>query len=63
MKGLSSLLGFAGVVVIVAAAYGRFHAADTITVSGHSFAAGTILLVGNTLLVLAVWLGLCGRPR
>lgn len=61
MKGLSSLAGLAGLLVLAAAVYGRFHGVDTITVSGHSFAAGTFLQVGNTLLLLSVWLRLRAR--
>lgn len=58
MKGMSTLLGLAGIATLAAAVYGRFHGADTITMHGHSFAAGTFIAVANSLLLLAVWCGL-----
>jgi hypothetical protein len=61
MKGLSTLVGLAGIAVLAAAVYGRFHGVDTINVSGHSFAAGNVLSAGNALLLLAIWLGLRAR--
>ncbi len=54
MKLVAKMLGVLGILVAIVAVVGRFYNKPTVTLLGHSFAAGSILLVANTLLLLAV---------
>lgn len=63
MKIVSQLVGLAGALVVVLAVFGRFHGPSTMTVLGHTFSAASVLLMGNTLLVLAVFLMLLNMQR
>ena len=58
MKIVSQIVGLLGVLVALFAVFGRFHGAPTIGLAGHHFAAGSVLLVGNTLLLAGVFLAL-----
>jgi hypothetical protein len=52
MGRLGSVAGVLGILVCVAAVFGRFCSLRTI----HGFSAGSVLLVGTTLLVLGCFL-------
>ena len=52
MEKLGTVAGILGVLVLGLAVVGRFHGAPTV----HGFAAGTVFLVGTTLLVLGCFL-------
>ena len=57
MKALSLIAGVLGALVILAALIGRFHGAPTVTfpvLGRHT--ASAVLLIGNTLLVIGVFL-------
>ena len=56
MKALSMIAAAAGVLVILLAVVGRFHGAPTVTIMGSCHTAGTFLMLGNSLLLLAVLL-------
>lgn len=58
MKLASQAVGLAGVLLILVAVFGRFHGPPTITVFSHQFSAASVLLMGNTVLLLAVFLAL-----
>ncbi|MFH0953099.1 MAG: hypothetical protein V1873_02085 [Verrucomicrobiota bacterium] len=58
MKMLSWLVGVLGVLVILAAVYGRFHGPPSVILAGYSFAARSVLLAGNSILLVGLWLGL-----
>ena len=60
MKIASLLAGALGLLVIVLAFYGRFHEAPTITFRGDVFSASGLLLAGNALLVIGVFLSVLG---
>jgi len=60
---VSQIVGVAGAVVVVLAVFGRFHGPVTMTVLGHTFSAASVLLMGNTLLVLGVFLALLNMQR
>ncbi len=58
MKATSFIVGIIGILVLIAAMYGKFHAASTLYFMGKYFAASTVLTVGNSLLLIAIFLGL-----
>jgi hypothetical protein len=60
MKVASWIVAAAGIVVILLAVYGRFHTAPVITIGARQYTASTFLLVGNTLLLISVFLGMLG---
>lgn len=61
MKALSWILGLVGLVVVVLAVLGRFYHLPTITLMGQSHAAASVILVGNTILLLGVLAALLGK--
>jgi len=61
MKLVSQVLAVIGAIAVLLAVYGRFHGAPTITLQGRHFAAGSLLLVGNTILLLGVFLALLSK--
>ena len=63
MKQLAWLVGLAGMLGAAAAVYGRFHGPPTIALFGQTFAAASILLVSNTLLLIGILLAVAGRPK
>lgn len=56
MKIVPLIVGALGLVAIVLAFIGRFHAAQTITVGQTHVAASSVLLVGNSLLLIGLFL-------
>lgn len=58
MKILSWVVSLAGLAMLALAVYGRFHDEPTMTLMGQTFAGGTLLLAGNSILLVGVWLGL-----
>jgi hypothetical protein len=56
MKGASWLAVVLGLLVILMGFYGRFHGAWSIHVLGERFAASTFVLVGNSLLLIGIFL-------
>lgn len=58
MKILSWLVSVLGILVLLAAVYGRFHSAPSIALAGYSFAARSVILAGNSILLVGLWLGL-----
>jgi len=57
---LSWIIGAAGMALILLAFYGRFHGAATLRVFGQDHAATSVLLVGNTVLLAGLYVGLFG---
>ena len=58
MKILSWVLGVLGVLVLLGALYGRFHYDPTVVIAGQKYAASSVVLVGDSLLLLGVFLGI-----
>jgi protein-S-isoprenylcysteine O-methyltransferase Ste14 len=63
MKIVAQVVGVVGVLVALLAVYGRFHHQPTLTLQGHTFAAGSVLLLANTLLLVAAILLLLEQTR
>ena len=54
MKVVSWVAAVVGMLVVLIAFYARYHGEQTISVLGTQSAAGSALLVGNTILLLAI---------
>jgi hypothetical protein len=63
MKQLAWLAGLAGMLAAAMAVCGRFRGPPTISLLGQQFAAGSVLLVANTLILIGILLAVAGRPR
>jgi hypothetical protein len=63
MKTLAWWIGVGGILVAAAGVFGRFFRLPTIAIAGYSFSASTFLLLANTLLLVAIFLAVCSRPR
>lgn len=63
MKVLSLIVGVVGLVIVAAAVIGRFRGASTVTLLGHTHTASALMLVGNSVLLAGVWLGVLGTPK
>lgn len=63
MKTASWIVAAVGLLTILAGVYGRFHGAQTLTVGSWLLAPATFLLLGNTFLVLAVFLAVACPER
>ena len=60
MKKPATAIGILGVLVTLWAVVGRFHKADTVMLGDYQFAAGSILLAGCAVMLVAVLLGVLG---
>jgi hypothetical protein len=56
MRFLSQAAAILGLLVILGAFVGRFWGRPTVTILGHAHTATSLLLVGNTMLVISVLL-------
>jgi hypothetical protein len=62
MKTLSLIFAGLGVLTVVIAFIGRFHGAPSVTIFGVHSAASHIIIIGNTLLLIAIFLGQLKPP-
>ena len=63
MKAVFWIAGVVGLLVVLFAVIGRFHGPATVTVLGRLFEAKSLLLVGNTILLVGLYFGLLGKPK
>lgn len=63
MKKVPLIVGVLGLLVILAAFVGRFHGAQTVTIGNAHVAASSLLLVGNTLLLVAILMGVLNLQK
>ena len=52
-----------GILVVVFAFIGRFHGAPTVTILGIKSAAANVIIIGNTLLLIGLFLGQLKPPE
>ncbi|MDA0990473.1 MAG: hypothetical protein O3A51_06955 [Verrucomicrobia bacterium] len=58
MTFIAKIIGLLGIVVCALAVYGRMRYLPTVRLCEHTYNAGTILLVGNSLLLIGIFLTL-----
>lgn len=63
MKNISVISGALGAIFFLMAVVGRFHQQATISMLGHTFRAGTFLVVANTFLLIGILLYLMTDRR
>jgi hypothetical protein len=63
MKNLSVISGALGVLFFLLAVAGRFHEQATVSMLGHTFRAGTFLVVADTFLLIGIFLYLMTDRR
>lgn len=56
MKKASLVVAVLGLVAILLAVYGRFHGAPTVTIMGCAHTASTMVLAGQTLFLIAIFI-------
>ena len=54
MKIVSWIAAIVGILVVLIAFYTRFHGERQVSLMGNHCAAGSLLLVGNTILILGI---------
>ncbi|MCX7886985.1 MAG: hypothetical protein N3B01_07005 [Verrucomicrobiae bacterium] len=63
MKMASFVFGVLGFLLVLLAVFGRFHHEPTVTILDVPFAASSVLLGANTLLLIAILLGQWKLPE
>jgi len=63
MKGASKLVAVIGALLVLLSVVGRFWAEPNVCWFGQTFAAGSVLLLANTVLLAAVLMQLLGSPQ
>ena len=63
MKKAWAVVVGVGLLVLLAAVYGRFHGAPGVTIAHHHFAAGTFLQMANSLFLLGILLRMGGSEK
>jgi hypothetical protein len=64
MKIVSWVVAALGLLMVLVSVVGRFHGPPTVTLLGSTHFASSVLLVGNTLLLAAIFLAVaCPPPK
>ena len=62
MKIVSWIVGALGLLTVLGGVIGRFKGPPLVWVLGHAHTASSMLLVGNTLLLIAIFLAIACPP-